>query len=155
MFAEQPVEAGPVGGQRRRDERLGWVEAQRRGAVRDQVVDQVSVTGGGGHGARGGTAFERGGDVDAVADQQPDSFGQAVRDGPGELAAEHLGRGVGGIAEPPAPWPAVAGAQAELEEELQVVVARLEHPVVQRLAVVGVGLCPFRGPEAPAGLLPG
>jgi hypothetical protein len=63
----------------------------------------------------------------------------AVRDGPGQLAAEHLGRAAERIAEPPAPRTAVTGAQAELEEELQVVAARLEHPVVQGLAVVRVG----------------
>ena len=139
LLAEQPVEAGPVGGQRRRDERLGRIQAERRGAVLDQVADQVGVAGGGGHGGRGGAALERGRHVDAVADQQPDPFGQAVGDGPGQLAAEHLGRGVDGIAEPPAPRPAVAGAQAELEEQLQVVVTGLEHPVVERLAVVRVG----------------
>jgi hypothetical protein len=64
-----------------------------------------------------------------------------VRDRPGELAADHLRRSVERVAESPAPRAAVSGAQAELEEQLKVVVARLEHPVVERLPVVRVGAC--------------
>ena len=107
--------------------------------MRDQVADQVGVAGGGRHRGRGDAALERRDQVDAVADQQPDPFGQAVGDGPGKLAVEHFGRRVQGSAEPPAPRAAAAGAEAELEEQLQVVVAGLEHPVVKSLAVVGVG----------------
>ena len=43
------------------------------------------------------------------------------------------------VTEPSAPRAAVTGAEAELEQQLQMIVARLEHPVVERLAVVRVG----------------
>jgi len=74
-----------------------------------------------------------------VVDEQPDPFGHAVGESPAEFAAHHLLRRIQGVAHPGLPRTAVAAAEAELEQQLQVVVARLEHPVVQGLAVVGVG----------------
>jgi len=97
------------------------------------------VPGGGGHRRHRDPVVERRGHVDAVGDQRPDPVRQAVRDRPGELAPDQLGRGAERVAEPPAPRPAVTGAEPELKQQLQVIVARLEHPVIERLAVVGVG----------------
>jgi hypothetical protein len=62
-----------------------------------------------------------------------------VGDGPAELTAHHFLRRFQDAAHPGLPRTTVAGAEAELEQQLQVVVTRLEHPVVQGLAVVGVG----------------
>jgi hypothetical protein len=74
-----------------------------------------------------------------VGNEQPYPRRHAVGNRPVQLAADQLGRRVHGIAEALAPWPAVAGPEAELEQELQVVIARLEHPVVERLGVVRIG----------------
>jgi hypothetical protein len=74
-----------------------------------------------------------------VLHEQPDPFGHRMGDGPAELTAHHLLRRVQGAAHPGLPRTTVAGAEAELEQQLQVVVVRLEHPVVQGLAIVGVG----------------
>ena len=63
---------------------------------------------------------------------------EPVRLGPVELAAHHLGRRLGGVAEPLPPDPAVTGTQPVLEEQLQVAVVPSEHPVVERLPVVRV-----------------
>lgn len=78
--------------------------------------------------------------------QQPHPVGHAVCDGPGQLAAQRAGRAPQGLAQPAQPGAARVLAQPELEEQLQVVVARLEHPVVQRLGVVGIGA---RGEQQP------
>ena len=82
---------------------------------------------------------ERRADVDAVVDQQPDPVGHAVGHGPRELAAEQLGRRVDGVTEASPPWTAVAASEPELEQQHEVRVVGLEHAVVERLPVVGVG----------------
>ena len=61
-----------------------------------------------------------------------------MRLGPVELAAHHLGRRLGGVAEPLPPDAPVPGTQAVLEEQLEVAVVPPEHPVVERLPVVRV-----------------
>jgi hypothetical protein len=57
---------------------------------------------------------------------------------PAQLDAEHP-RGRGQVRDPGLPRAAVAGAEPVLEQQLQVRVVRLEHPVVEGLRVVGVG----------------
>ena len=107
-------------------------------AVADQEAHQVGVAGGAGY-RRGRVAvLEWRGDVHSVLGQQPHPVGHAVCDGPGQLAAQHAGRDAEGLAQPGRPGTAGVLAQPELEEQLQVVVTRLEHPVVQRLGVVGI-----------------
>ena len=54
--------------------------------------------------------------------EEPDPVGQAVCDGPGQLAPQHRPGRVEGVAHPLLPRTAVAGAEPELEEELQVVI---------------------------------
>ncbi len=71
--------------------------------------------------------------------QQPEPVGHAVGHGPVHLAPGQLGRGADGLAHALLPRAAVPGAQAELQQQLEVVVTRFEHPVVEGLPVVRVG----------------
>jgi hypothetical protein len=135
----QFVDRGAVCDQGGGHEALPGTEIWRWRAVVDQVAGKLRVPRGDGASRGHGPVLEGRGDVDAVLDEQPDPFGHAVGEGPAELTAHHLLRRVQGIAQPGLPRTAVAGAEAELEQRLQVVVARPEHPVVQGLAVVGVG----------------
>jgi hypothetical protein len=135
----QLVEGGLVRGQGGGDETLPRVEVGRVGAPGDQEADEIGMSGGGRALGGSGPVGERCDEVGAVLGEQPDPFGHAVGDGPGQLPAHQLLRGVQGGTETGSPGAAVAAAEAGLEEQLQVIVARLEHPVVQRLAVVGVG----------------
>jgi len=41
MLAAELVERGPVGGEHGGDERVGRIEVEWRGTVRDQVADEV------------------------------------------------------------------------------------------------------------------
>ncbi|MDQ1417458.1 MAG: hypothetical protein QOF81_3071 [Acidimicrobiaceae bacterium] len=64
---------------------------------------------------------------------------QSVGDRPRKLAPDELVWVFEDVAQPSMPGAVSAGPEAELEEKLQVVVVGLEHTVVQRLGVVGVG----------------
>ena len=73
------------------------------------------------------------------AEQQRDPVPAPGLDGPDQLVGQHLGRRLLGLAQPAPPRPAVASTQPVLEQQPEMVVAGLEHPVVQGLPVVGVG----------------
>jgi hypothetical protein len=130
--ARSPTERGG-------DETLLRVEVGCAGAPGDQEADEIGMPGGGRALRGSGPVGERCDEVGAVPGEQPDPFGHAVGDSPGQLPAHQLLGGVQSRAETGSPRAAVAGAEAELEEQLQVIVARLEHPVVERLAGVRVG----------------
>ena len=97
------------------------------------------MPGGGGERRRADPVGARRADVGPVLGQQPHPVRHAVRDGPAELAADLVGRGAHGRRQAAAPRAAVAGAEAELQQQLQVLAARLELAVVEGLAVIGVG----------------
>ena len=77
--------------------------------------------------------------VDTVRDEELDALQEAVRGGEQQLVVEHLGRVRERRTEPLGPGAPVGPAQAVFEQEPQVVVVRLELPVVQRLRVVRIG----------------
>ena len=119
---QQRADRDPVVGERRGNERVGPVQIEARRTVRNQVLHELRMAGRGGHRRRGGAVVEWRREVDAVGDEQLHSFGHAVGDHPGELAADQFGRGGEGIAKPPSPRSAVAGPEAELDEQLQMVI---------------------------------
>jgi hypothetical protein len=68
-------------------------------------------------------------DVDAVPLEQLEPVGEAVPRRPAPLAGLHLRRGLHRVAETSPPRSAVGSAEAEAEQQLEVLGARGEHPV--------------------------
>src|SRR5207302_10515916 len=79
--------------------------------------------------------------VNAAIEQPPDPVGEPVLCRGDQQILEHLLRRVLPFAEPPAPRPAVARAEPELEQQLQPLLTRALAPplVVERLPIVRVG----------------
>ena len=73
-----------------------------------------------------------------MVDQQLHTPRHPVGGRPRQLAAQQPGRRVHAAAEPGAPRPAVAAPEAVLEQQDQMGVVRVEHAVVEALAVVGI-----------------
>ena len=84
-------------------------------------------------------AGQRAANVDAVPDEEAGPVEHVVGDRPGELAAHQVARRVQRLGHPGPPGTTVAGAESIPEHQLQMVVTRLEHPVVQRLPVIRIG----------------
>jgi hypothetical protein len=59
-------------------------------------------------------------------------------DGPEQLVGQHRGPGLLGLAQPAAPRSAVALTEPVVEQQPEMVVAGLEHLVVELLPVVGI-----------------
>ena len=140
IVGAQPIDRRPIGGERggRRRLRPGRARGARLpGRPRSSTTSGRPV--GGGRDRRGAAAGERRDQVDAVVDEQPHPVDHAVGDRPRSWPRTSS---VGVSSASPSrasPGTAVTGAEAELEEQLQVVVVGLEHAVVERLPVVRIG----------------
>jgi hypothetical protein len=74
-----------------------------------------------------------------VLGEQADPVGVVVAQRPAQLLAQHPLRRLQGIAQSGPPRTAAAPPESELEQQLEVLGAGDEHPVVEPLAVVRVG----------------
>jgi hypothetical protein len=153
------AQGGPIGAERGGDQVVHRVGVGRRGTLCEEVVGDFGVAVELGQLDRGPAvtgaprwpvAIERRAEVDAVIDQQPYPGGLVVLDRPAKLDAQHP-RGRVQVLDPGPPHAAIAGAESVLEQQLQVPVIRLEHPVVKGLGIVGVGT---RVEQQPAQRLP-
>ena len=77
--------------------------------------------------------------VHPVGHQRRDPFRPSGLGGPDQLVGQHLLGRLLRRTQPAAPRPAVTLAQSVGKQQVQVLVGCLEHPVVQRLAVVRIG----------------
>ena len=155
VFGERPVEErrigrqeivhrGSVGAEERSDELVDDTDVRAVRATRREVLGDLGVAvehrdlvGAPALMSRMSAAAPA--HVDAVCDEELDAFHEAVRGGEEQLVVEHLRRFGKRRPEPLRPGAPVRLAQAVLEQEPQVVVVRLELPVVQRLRVVRIG----------------
>ena len=134
MFGDAIV----VAGQQCTDE--GQFGAVRNGRAGDpQVRDDVAGTPRRRHARRASGRRQRRQDVHPVADQQPRPAARSRGRSPTELPGQHLRRRLQRRPAASGHGPLVVPAEAELEQQLQMIVVRPEHPVVQRLSVVGIG----------------
>jgi hypothetical protein len=147
MLGADSVQCGRIGAEHRGDQLAYRVGARRRGTLREEVVGDLGVTVELGEldrrpaiagTPRGPVPGERWTEVDAVLDEQPHPGGLVVLDRPAQLDTQYL-RGCVQLLDPRLPRAAVATAEPVFEQQLQVRVVRLGHPVVQGLGIVGVG----------------
>src|SRR5689334_12269782 len=86
-----------------------------------------------------GVLVERRVEIDAALSEQTNAAEHVVVDGPAQLVLDHLRGRLHLLTHALAPRAAVALAETELEQQLQVLGARPELAVVEALRVVGVG----------------
>ena len=130
---------GPIAGHDGGQQSVDTLEVGRCGAAADQVGHDVRVSAQRRHLDRRVPVPVGGVNVDAMLGQQAHPGELVMRDRPVQLAAQHLGGCSELVAEPRLPRTAIAVAKAVFEQQLEMVVVGLEHAVVERLAVVGVG----------------